>query len=71
MELASQKGEAALFALREARGAQRKRLRALELGKKVGPDEMKKALAEMEKVNERAVGEGKKLVEGCRRGLQG
>ena len=58
-----QKGEAALFAMREARGAQRKKLRALELGKMVGPDELRRAEKEVDKVNEGAVAEAKKTVE--------
>jgi len=69
--LASKKGENCNFVLREARGAQRKRHRAMELGKQVGPDELHRALKEMEKINEGAVGEVKKMVEGCRRGLEG
>ena len=69
--LASKKGEEAMFALREARGAQRKRLRAMELGKQVGPDDLRRAEKEMEKLNEKAVQEGKKLVEGARKGLDG
>lgn len=69
--LASKKGEDCNFVLREARGAQRKRHRAMELGKQVGPDELHRALKEMEKTNEVAVAEIKKLVEGARRGLDG
>lgn len=69
--LASKKGEDCNFALREARGAQRKRHRAMELGKQVGPDEGHRALKEMEKINEGAVAEVKKLVESTRRGLDG
>ncbi|KAI4179612.1 MAG: hypothetical protein LQ348_005363, partial [Seirophora lacunosa] len=45
----SAKGEAALFALREARGAQKKRLRQLKLAAKVGPDSMRRAEKELEK----------------------
>ncbi|KAF6229948.1 hypothetical protein HO133_004286 [Letharia lupina] len=68
---ADKKGEEALFALREARGAQRKKHRSMELGKLVGPDELRRAEREVEKVNEGAVGEARRLVEGCRRGLEG
>lgn len=60
-----------MFALREARGAQRKRLRAMELGKQVGPDDLRRAEKEMEKLNEKAVQEGKKLVESSMKGLNG
>lgn len=69
--LASKKGDEALVALREARGTEKKRLRAMELGKQVGPDDARRAEKEMEKINERAMGEAKKLVDGARRGLDG
>lgn len=68
---ADKKGEEALFALREARGAQRKKHRSMELGKLVGPDELRRAEREVEKVNEGAVGEARRSVEGCRKGLEG
>jgi hypothetical protein len=61
----------ALFALRQARGAQRKRHRGLGLGRLVGPDELRRAEKEVERVNGEAVGEAKRAVEGCRRGLEG
>ncbi|KAI4118331.1 MAG: hypothetical protein LQ345_001593 [Seirophora villosa] len=65
----SAKGEAALFALREARGAQKKRLRQLKLAAKVGPDSLRRAEKELEKVNERGVAEVKKVVEAGRKAL--
>lgn len=68
---ADKKGEEALFALREARGAQRKRHRRMELGKLVVPDELRRAEREVERMNEGAVGEARGLVEGSRRGLEG
>lgn len=70
-KVADKKGEEALFALKEARGAQKKKHRSMELGRLVVPDELRRAEKEMEKVNERAVGEAKGLVEGCRKGLEG
>ena len=69
--LAAKKGDEALVALREARGAEKKRLRAMELGRQVGPDDFRRAEKDMEKINEKAMGEAKKLVEGARRGLEG
>lgn len=57
--------------MREARGAQRKRHRGMALGRVVGPDELRSAEREVERVNGEAVGEAKKAVEGCRRGLEG
>lgn len=68
---ADKKGEEALFVLREARGAQRKRYRSMELGKLVGPDELRRAWKEVERMSEMAAGEAKGLVQGCRRGLEG
>lgn len=63
------RGEAALFALREARGAQKKKLRAMELAKEVGPDERFRAEKKMDGVNEGGVGECKRVVEERRKGL--
>ncbi|KAL8812420.1 MAG: hypothetical protein Q9223_007296, partial [Gallowayella weberi] len=63
------RGESALFALREARGAQKKILRQLQLAKKVGPDRLNRAERELEKVNEGGVGKVKKVVEEKRKAL--
>ena len=68
---ADRKGEEALFALREARGAQRKRHRSMELGRLVGPDGLRRAEKEVEKLNEGAVGAAKGMVGDCKRGLEG
>ena len=70
-KLAHEKGEATLFSLREARSAQKKKLRAMELARKVGPDDLKRAERDMEKVNEKATGEVKKVVEEARKRLEG
>lgn len=71
MRAIKEKGEEAMFVLREARGAQKKRLRALGLGKKVGPDEGRRAEREMEKRNEEAGKVVGGLVEGGRKGCEG
>lgn len=65
----SAKGEKALFALREARGVEKKRLNALKLSKRMGPDMFKRGETILERVNERGMGEVKKVVDGRRRGL--
>ena len=70
-KIVGQRGEAALFMLREARGAHRKHLRALSLGKMVGPDKMRRAEKEVEKVNEGAVAEAKKMIEEGKRKVMG
>lgn len=43
----------------------------MELGRVVGPDELRRAEGELEKRNGEAVGEGRRVVEGCRKGLEG
>ena len=70
-KIAQEKGDRANFELKEARGAQKKRLRALELAKIAGPDQIRKATEKMEKVNEKAGGGVKKLVEDGKRRVEG
>lgn len=65
----SGKGETALFALREARGVQKKRIRQLELSGKIGLEKAKKAVRELEGVNQGGVGRVKMIVEEKRRVL--
>ena len=60
--IAHERGEAALHALREARGAQKKRLRALELSRKAGPDSLRRAEKELEKLNHKAKEELERIV---------
>ena len=69
--IASQKGEAALFALNQARSAEKKRLRALHLAKKVGPDDLRRAEKEMEKINKDSQAVMEKLVRERKRTLEG
>lgn len=68
---ASQRGEGALFALREARGAHKKKLRQWELGRKVSPDALRRGEKEMEQINERAGTQAKKMVEETKKRLLG
>lgn len=56
--------------MRDARGKQQKRLRALELAKSARPDDLKKAKTLMEKVVEKGTGEVKKVVEEKRKALE-
>ncbi|KAI4241745.1 MAG: hypothetical protein L6R40_004422 [Gallowayella cf. fulva] len=65
----STRGETALFELREARGAQKKRLRRMEMARKVGPDLLRKAEKELERVNKGGVGKVEKIVEERRKAL--
>ncbi|KAL8778404.1 MAG: hypothetical protein Q9213_007430 [Squamulea squamosa] len=63
LKFVSQKGESALFALREARGVQKKRLRQLDLSGKIRPDLLRTAEKKLEKVNEGGVASVKQVVE--------
>lgn len=56
--------------MRDARGKQQKKLRALELAKSARPDDLKKAKGLMEKVVEKGVGDVKKVVEEKRKALE-
>jgi ribosome recycling factor len=56
--------------MQHARAAQKKVLRAIELGRKVRPDDLKKAGVKMEKVIEKATAEVKGIVDGARRALE-
>lgn len=69
--VATQKGEGALFALNQARSAEKKRLRALHLAKKVGPDDLRRAEKEMEKINKDSQAAMEKLVKERKRTLEG
>ena len=70
-KVAGVRGEGALFALREARGAHRKGLQKLLVGKVIQPDEFHKAEKEMDKINERAVAQAKKMVEEGKKRVMG
>ena len=68
--LAHEKGEAALHLLREARGAQKKRLRALELSKKAGPDNLRRAEKELEQINHKAKEDLERIVKERQKSLE-
>ena len=70
-KVAQGKGDRANFELREARGAQKKRLRALLVAKKASQDQIRKAEDNMEKVNEKAGAEVKKLVAEGKKRVEG
>lgn len=67
---ASKAGEAAGHAVRQARGGQQKKLRAMGLARVVGPDDLRKAGEKMEKVVEKGSAEVKKVVDGARKVLE-
>ncbi|KAF2764159.1 ribosome recycling factor [Teratosphaeria nubilosa] len=66
----SKAGEKAGTSVRDARGKQHKKLRALQLGKTARPDDLKKAGVQMEKVVERGAAEVKKIVDGAKKMLE-
>ena len=70
LQVAAKAGEHAGVAVRNARGVQQKRLRAMQIARTVRPDDLKKAGDGMEKVVERGLEEVKKVVEGARRVLE-
>ncbi|KAH9843350.1 ribosome recycling factor [Teratosphaeria destructans] len=67
---ASKAGDKAGTSVRDARGKQQRKLRALQLGKTVRPDDLKKAGVQMEKVVEKGAAEVKKIVDGARKMLE-
>jgi ribosome recycling factor len=67
---ATKAGEKAGTSVRDARGKQQKKLRALQLAKSARPDDLKKAGVQMEKVVEKATAEVKKIVDGVKKMLE-
>ncbi|KAK4565470.1 hypothetical protein LTR86_004087 [Recurvomyces mirabilis] len=67
---ASKAGEKAGTSLRDARGKQQKKLRALQVAKSARPDDLKKAGTLMEKVVEKGTGEVKRIVDSAKKVLE-
>lgn len=67
---AAKAGDKASTAVREARGKQQKKLRALQLAKSARPDDLKKAGAQMEKVVEKGSADVKKVVDSAKKVLE-
>ncbi|KAF2217992.1 hypothetical protein CERZMDRAFT_92620 [Cercospora zeae-maydis SCOH1-5] len=63
-------GDKASTGVRDARGRQQKKLRALQLKKSVRPDDLKKAGTMMEKIVEKAAAELKKVVDNAKKVLE-
>ena len=63
-------GEKASTSVRDARGKQQKKLRALQLNKSARPDDLKKAGTMMEKVVEKGTAELKKVVDNAKKVLE-
>ena len=67
---ANQAGERASVNLRNARGKQQKKFRAMQLAKSARMDVLKKAGTQMEKVVEKGTAELKRLVDGAKKVLE-
>jgi len=67
---ATKAGEKAGTSVRDARGKQQKKLRAMGLSKSARPDDLVKAGKAMEKVVEGGQGEVKKIVDGAKKVLE-
>ncbi|EME79326.1 uncharacterized protein MYCFIDRAFT_190278 [Pseudocercospora fijiensis CIRAD86] len=67
---ATKAGDKASTSVRDARGRQQKKLRALQLNKSARPDDLKKAGTMMEKVVEKATAELKKVVDNAKKVLE-
>lgn len=67
---ATKAGEKASTSLRDARGKQQKKQRAMQLSKAARPDDLKKAGAQMEKVVEKGSAEMKRVVDSAKKVLE-
>ena len=67
---ANKAGEHANLTVKNARAATQKKLRAIEVGKKARPDDIKKSHKEMEKIVEKAIAEVKKTVDAARKVME-
>ena len=70
MDEAVKAGEKAATSIRDARGKQQKKLRAMQVSKSARPDDLKKAGTQMEKVVEKGGVEVKRIVDGARKVLE-
>lgn len=67
---ATKASEKASTAVRDARGKQQKKLRAMQLERTARPDDLKKAGAQMEKVVEKGTAEVKRVAEAAKKVLE-
>ncbi len=70
LQTATKAGEQTGLAVRNARGVQQKKLRAMQVAKTVRPDDLKKAGEQMEKVVEKGHAEVQKVVDGAKSVLE-
>ena len=67
---AQKSGDTANISIRDARGAQHKKLKLMEKEKIARPDDVKKAGTKMEKTVQDASAEVKKIVNACKQALE-
>ena len=67
---ATKAGDKASTSVRDARGKQQKKMRAMQLNKSARPDDLKKAGTMMEKVVEKGSAELKKVLDNARKVLE-
>jgi ribosome recycling factor len=70
-EQATKVAEKVLGEIRQARGAQQKKMRAMQVAKTVRPDDLQKAHKLMEEVVQRGNSEVKRILDGAKRVIQG
>lgn len=58
------------MAMRDARGKQQKKQRAMQKDDSIRPDDLKKAGSQMEKLAQAGAGEVKKIVDGAKKVLE-
>lgn len=63
-------GERALQSVRQARSVQQKHLRALELGKKCRPDDLRKASKKMEEFVDKVNGEVRQITDKAKKAVE-
>ena len=68
---ATKAGEKAATSIRDARGKQQKKLRAMQVNKTARPDDLKKAGERMEKVVEKGSSEVKRIADSAKKVLEG
>ena len=71
LDAATKAGETAQQAVRQARGAQQKKLRAMQLARTARPDDLRRAGEKMEKVVRERGKEVERVVEGWKKGAAG
>ena len=70
VQAANKAGEQAMFAVRETRGKEQKKLRAMRVGRTVGPDDLKRAHDQMEKIAQKGQADVKSILDAAKKVLE-